>query len=82
MNAYKNIRIANEILNRAEQHQIEADCMVQHGDQWVNGECEDSVNEQFPEFSRVMTDLDMEYDREELMAAFALLIETGNQAAY
>lgn len=82
MNAYKNIRIANEILNRAEQHGIEADFMVQMGDQWVNGECEDSVNDEHYEFSRTMTDLDMEYDREELMAAFALLIETGNQAAY
>lgn len=80
MNAYQSIRIANEILNRAEQHHIETDFMVRYGDQWVNGECDDNVNDEFPEFSGVMTDMDMEYDREDLMAAFALLTEVGNSS--
>lgn len=79
---YKTIRIANEILNRAEQHGIDADFMVQMGDLWVYGECEDSLNDEHYEFSRTMTDLDTEYDREELMAAFELLTEVGNKNAF
>lgn len=78
---YKSITLASEILNRAERYQIEADFMVQLGDQWVNGQCDDEVNDEFPVFSEAMTDLEMEYDREDLMRAFELLIEVGNQNA-
>lgn len=81
-NAYNAIRLANVILNRAEDNSIEADFMVEVGDQWVNGQCGDDVNERFPEFSRAMTDLELEYDRYDLMPAFELLIEVGNANAF
>ena len=79
---YKSIILATEIINRAENAQIEADFMVVMGDKWVNGQCEDDVNDKFPLFSQVMTDLEMEYDREDLMRTFELLINVGNKNAY
>lgn len=79
---YTSIILATEIINRAENYQIEADFMAEMGDKWVNGQCEDDVNDKFPVFSEAMTDLEMEYDRVDLMRAFELLIEVGNQNAY
>lgn len=81
-NAYNAIRLANVILNRAEDNHIESDFVVEVGDQWVNGQCGDDVNDRFPEFCHIMTDLEMEYDREDLIPAFELLIEVGNQNAF
>lgn len=77
--AYKTIRIANEILTLADERGVDADFLIQIGDQWVNGECEDDSVEAFPAIVNIMMDLDTRYDNTELMHAFELLINVGNQ---
>ena len=78
--AYESIRIANEVLTLADQHGVDPALLIQIGDKWVNGECEDdSVNEEYPDISNIMTGLDLEYGNNALLHAFALLIEVGNR---
>ncbi len=78
--AYKTIRIANEILTLADEHGVEVSFLIQTGDQWVNGECEDDSVEAFPAIVHIMMNLGTRYDNEELMHAFELLDEAGTRS--
>lgn len=77
--AYKTIRIANEILTLADERGVEIDFLIQIGTPWVNGECEDDSVEAFPSIVNIMMDLDMRYDNTELIHAFELLSTVGSQ---
>lgn len=79
MSAYTSLRLANDILDRAAHSQIEEDFMVDMGDKWVNGQIDDDLSEQFPAFSELMTDLDVNNDPYDLIKAFELLVELGNK---
>lgn len=78
---FANLRLANDILNRAEERDIEEVFLVVEGDRWVNGQSDDDVSDKFPAFSEMMTDLEYEYGREALLRAFELLIEQDHSLA-
>lgn len=75
MKTYKSIRIANDILERAERYQIEDYFLIEMCDRWLNGEFTDEMLEQYPEIASVMGDLENKYTPTDLNRAFELLQE-------
>lgn len=74
MKTYKSIRIASDILERAEHQQIEDYFLIEMGDRWLNGDA-DQNREDHPEIASVMGDLEDKYPPSELNRAFELLLE-------
>ncbi|WP_302616655.1 hypothetical protein [uncultured Desulfovibrio sp.] len=75
MKSYKSIRIACDILDRADRCGAEAFFLVGMGDRRLNGEFTDQMTTEYPDIVRVMDDLEATYTRDELDQAFQLLLE-------
>ena len=71
---YKSIRIASDILEYAENRQIEEYFLVEMGDRWVSGDA-DQIRDESPEIASVMEELESRYSHSELDSAFQVLLE-------
>ena len=77
--AYKNIRLANTILESAEKLGMEADVLIDMGIQWLTGDLnDDDGDELFPEASAIMSELEDEYDSFRLGKVLHLLRNIDN----
>lgn len=71
---YKGILIASDILEYAENRQIEEYFIVEMGDRWLTGDA-DQIRDEYPEIASVMEELESKYGSSELDSAFQILLE-------